>query len=49
VRWSTARQLEITVQTRTLQGELQEHVGDDLTVIEIYKPSDPNAFPSYRR
>jgi len=47
VTWGAARQLEIVSATETLSGRLSEHLGDDLTVMRIFSPLSPNAFPNY--
>ena len=47
VRWVTPRELEITMPTRTLNGRLVEHAGDDLTLVRIFSASKPDAFPNY--
>ncbi len=45
--WAAARQLEITMPTRTLRGTVTEHVGDDLVVARVFAATKPDAFPNY--
>ena len=45
--WITSRQLEITTTTRTVNGMLAEHVGDDLIVVRKFVASKPDAFPNF--
>lgn len=45
--WTGSRQIEINMPTRTLNGRLAEHAGDDLTIIRVFTASKPDAFPSY--
>jgi hypothetical protein len=45
--WSSARQLEITMATRTLGGRLTEHVGDHLTIVRVFSAAKPDAFPNF--
>jgi hypothetical protein len=45
--WSTPRQLEIAVTTRTLGGRLTEHVGDSLTIVRVFDAEEPDAFPNF--
>lgn len=47
VTWSAARQLEIVSGTKTLGGQLSELAGDNLTIIRIFSPLTPDAFPNY--
>jgi hypothetical protein len=46
--WSTPRQLEITMATRTVDGRLTESIGDDLTIVCIFDAAQPGAFPNWR-
>jgi hypothetical protein len=45
--WSNPRQLEITMTTTTLGGQLTEHVGDGLTIVRIFNATNPDAFPNF--
>jgi hypothetical protein len=46
VRWEMRRALLIEMQTRTLSGTIQRHVGDDLTIVRRFQAREPNAFPN---
>lgn len=45
--WAGPRNLVIEIDTRTLQGDTQLHLGDDLTVKRKFVPRDPFAFPNF--
>jgi hypothetical protein len=47
MRWSSPRQLEVVVVTRTMAGTIARHVGEDLTFARTYAPREPGAFPNY--
>ena len=47
MKWATPRRLEIDVVTRTLAGSLERSVGDDLTVVRRYVPTERGAHPNY--
>ena len=47
VRWAKPRELEIEVPTRTLAGTLVVSVGEDLTVVRRYAPTEPGAHPNW--
>jgi hypothetical protein len=47
LRWSSPRQLEVVVATRTMAGTVTLHTGEDLTFVRTYAPREPSAFPNY--
>jgi len=47
VRWKEPRTLAIEMETKTLRGSIELHVGDDLTIVRTYIAKTPEAFPNY--
>jgi hypothetical protein len=47
LQWTSPRRLEVAVSTRTTSGTITTNVGDDLTLVRIYRPREPGAFPNY--
>ena len=49
VVWTNKTSIQITVSTRTLSGKTVYDAGDDISIIQLYQPREPGAFPNYTR
>jgi hypothetical protein len=47
LRWTSELELEVSMPTRTIEGALRQHVGDNLTIRRVFVAKSPEAFPNY--
>jgi hypothetical protein len=47
LKWDAGNELHVTIETKTLTGELRQHMGYDLTIHRSFSADSPNAFPNF--
>jgi hypothetical protein len=47
LEWTSELEVEVSVPTRTIEGELKQNVGDNLTIRRIFVAKSPGTFPNY--
>ncbi len=48
VSWVKPHTVQVTMSTRTLSGRLVENRGEDITIVRVFAPREPGAFPNRR-
>jgi hypothetical protein len=47
LKWDAGNELHVIIKTRTLTGELRQHMSYDLAIHRSFSAENPNAFPNF--